>query len=175
MEIVWSRSTPPLWSTSVSARWRAPYAVILRHFGKIIFTTAVPIFMPFFCVCFTVLCWKAERVQKHATSYWDARTPARNWCLSQSQLGKIWEEWMKEWMTHCAYWSTNTLIPIPWYQSPETLILIPYPDNNTLITCCWYRCPDADTNTLIPIPKAGCPKTNTLLNNHHYTNTLIYY
>ena len=52
--------------------------------------------MPFFGVCFTVLCWKAERVQKHATSYWDARTPARNWRLSQSQLGKIWEEWMKE-------------------------------------------------------------------------------
>ena len=77
-------------------RWRAPYVVILRHFGIIIFTTAVPMLMPFFGVCFPVLGWKAERVQKHATSYWDARTPARNWRLSQSQLGKIWEEWKKE-------------------------------------------------------------------------------
>ena len=44
---------------------------------------------------------KAERVQKHATSYWDARTPARNWRLSQSQLGKIWEEWKKD--THSGF------------------------------------------------------------------------
>ena len=98
-----------VWKTSVSVRWLAPYAVILRHFGKIIFTTAVPMLMPFFGVCFTVLGWKAERVQKHATSYWDARTPARNLRLSQSQLGKIWEEWKndrkKEWKndTHSGF------------------------------------------------------------------------
>ena len=42
--------------TSVSARWRAPYAVILRHFGKIIFTTAVQILMSIFCALFPSLC-----------------------------------------------------------------------------------------------------------------------
>ena len=80
--------------TSVSARWHAPYAVILRHFGKIIFTTAVLMLMPIFCALFPLLCCgrKLKRVQKHATSYLDAR----NWRLSQSQLGKIWEEWMTE-------------------------------------------------------------------------------
>ena len=40
---------------------------------------------------------ESTKSTKHTTSYWDARTPARNWRLSQSQLRKIWEEWMKEW------------------------------------------------------------------------------
>ena len=43
-------------TTSVSARWRAPYAVILRNFGEIIFTTAVPMLMPIFCALFPLLC-----------------------------------------------------------------------------------------------------------------------
>ena len=38
--------------TSVSA----PYAVILRHFGEIIFTPAVSMLMPFFFALFPLLC-----------------------------------------------------------------------------------------------------------------------
>ena len=45
-----------IYFTSVSVRWRAPYAVILRHFGKIIFTTAVLMFMPILCALFPLLC-----------------------------------------------------------------------------------------------------------------------
>ena len=42
--------------TSVSARWRTPFAVILCDFGEIIFTTAVPMLKPIFCALFPLLC-----------------------------------------------------------------------------------------------------------------------
>ena len=36
-------------------------------------------------LCCLAMWQKAESVQIHTTSDWDARTTARNWCLSQSE------------------------------------------------------------------------------------------
>ena len=50
----------------------------------------MPIFVYSSLYCAVKPCGrKLNGVRKHAASYWDARTPARNWRLSQSQLRKI--------------------------------------------------------------------------------------